>query len=198
VSSAFIEPVDSTPLAPAERDGLKLPWVSTRIDLNTAEQSNILKGMNWARRRQSKVPQEMLNELFLLQLHKQMFGEVWTWAGKFRKSERNIGIQAFQIGMAVKQLFGDVQYWIENKSFDVEEISIRFHHQLVLIHPFPNGNGRHSRFMADLLNERLDGQPLRWSGGNLADTGQLRAAYISALRAADRNDLVPLLNFALN
>jgi Fic-DOC domain mobile mystery protein B len=199
VSSTFFnEPPDATPLNPEERDGLKQPWVLTRSDLNTVEQSNILKGMNWARRRRRKSPQAILSEPFLLQLHKHMFDEVWDWAGTFRTSERNIGIQAFKIQLVVNQLFGDVQYWIENKSFNVQEIAIRFHHQLVSIHPFPNGNGRHSRFMADLLNERLGGQPFKWSGGSLADTGQLRTAYITALRAADSGDIVPLINFSIS
>jgi Fic-DOC domain mobile mystery protein B len=192
----FEEPPDATPLAPVERDGLKQYWITTRNDLNIAEQDNIGKGMNWARRQRAPTPSAMLREAFALQLHKRMFGDVWNWAGAYRSTERNIGIAAFQIPTATNHVFGDVKYWIANNSFGSDEIAIRLHHRLVAIHPFPNGNGRHSRFMADLLCERLGAQPFKWSGGNLTNTGELRTAYVSALRSADNHDIEPLLNFA--
>jgi Fic-DOC domain mobile mystery protein B len=192
----FEEPPDATPLAPVERDGLKQHWITTRNDLNIAEQDNISKGMNWARRQRSPTSSAMLSEEFTLRLHKRMFGDVWNWAGTYRSTERNIGIEALQIPVATNHLFGDVRYWIENNTFDMDEIAIRLHHRLVAIHPFPNGNGRLSRFMADLLCERLGAQPFKWSGGNLTNTGELRTAYVSALRSADNHDIEPLLKFA--
>jgi len=125
-----------------------------------------------------------------------MFGEVWRWAGTFRRTERNIGIEAHRIHHELAVLLDDVRYWVANGTFPPDELAIRFHHRLVAIHPFPNGNGRHARLMADLLVERRGGQPFSWGGGRLADVGALRAAYVAALRAADNHDIGPLLAFA--
>lgn len=129
-------------------------------------------------------------------LHTRMFGEVWQWAGTFRTTERNIGIQAYRIGTELANLLSDIRYWIAQKTFPPDEIAIRFHHRLVAIHPFPNGNGRHARLAADLVIERLGGKPFNWGSGSLADVGELRARYVSALRTADNHDIGPLLEFA--
>jgi Fic-DOC domain mobile mystery protein B len=192
----FDEPEHATPLAPEEREGLKQHWVTTRNDLNIAEQDNILRGISWARRKRANTPSGMLNEVFILQLHKKMFGDVWQWAGAYRNTERNIGIEALQIPIALNQLFSDIRYWIEHNVFDPDETAVRFHHRLVSIHPFPNGNGRHSRLLADLLIEKLGGRVFTWGGGTLQEATLLRANYITALRAADAHDIAPLLVFA--
>ena len=125
-----------------------------------------------------------------------MFGEVWKWAGAYRQTARNIGIEAHRIAFEMPMLFDDIRYWTESATYPPLEIAVRMHHRLVAIHPFPNGNGRHARLMADLLAERLGDQPFTWGGGGLADTGELRARYIAALRAADGHDITPLLAFA--
>jgi Fic-DOC domain mobile mystery protein B len=192
----FDEPEHATPIAPEEREGLKQHWVTTRNDLNTAEQDNILRGMNWAKRKRATTPFALLNEDFILHLHKKMFGDVWQWAGAYRNSERNSGIEALKIPIALNQLFGDIRYWIEHNVFDPDETAVRFHHRLVSIHPFPNGNGRHSRLLADLLIEKLGGRVFTWGGGTLQEVTLLRANYITALRAADAHDIAPLLVFA--
>jgi hypothetical protein len=123
-----------------------------------------------------------------------MFGDVWQWAGSFRATERNIGIQAYRIG--ITSLLDDIRYWIEHETFPPDEITIKFHHRLVAIHPFPNGNGSHSRLAADLLIERLGGEPFSWDDGSLTNVGELQARYVTALRAADNRNIGPLLNFA--
>ncbi|MDP9812421.1 Fic-DOC domain mobile mystery protein B [Rhizobium tibeticum] len=125
-----------------------------------------------------------------------MLGDVWEWAGTFRTTERNIGIQAYRVGVELAGLLRDVRYWIEHKTFPPDEIAIRFHHRLVAIHPFPNGNGRHARLAADLLIERLGGERFSWGGRTLADVGELRTCYVAVLRAADNHDIAPLLEFA--
>ncbi|ANP91690.1 mobile mystery protein B [Rhizobium beringeri] len=194
MTDLFQEPEDATPLEPHEREGLLQTWITHRRDLNEAEQENIVEGAAWARRRVSL--ERMLSEDFMRTLHKRMFGDVWEWAGTFRTTERNIGVQAYCIGVELASLLSDVGYWVEHEAFPSDEIAIRFHHRLVAIHPFPNGNGRHARLAADLLIERLGGERFSWGGGTLADVGELRTRYVVALRAADNHDIAPLLEFA--
>jgi len=196
MTDLFQEPDDATPLTPEEREGLLQSWITHRADLNEAEQENIVKGALWARRSRGNTVDAMLSDGFVRALHKRMFGEVWKWAGSYRQTERNIGIDAYRIQNELGNLFDDVRYWGEHKTFTPDEIAIRLHHRLVAVHPFPNGNGRHARLMADLLIERLGGEPFSWGGGSLADVGDLRARYIAALRATDNDDIAPLLAFA--
>ena len=190
-------PPGATPLDADELASLIPHHITTQGELNEWEQLNIIQGEQWARKQRK----EILTERFLRQLHKQLFGETWKWAGEFRKSDKNIGIDWLKIGVELKNLLDDVRYQIEHDSIPADEIAIRFHHRLVAIHPFPNGNGRHARLMTDLLIERL-GQP-RFTWGlrslttnNLVDASNTRQHYIAALQAADRRDLAPLLAFA--
>lgn len=196
MTDLFQEPEDATPLEPQEREGLLQSWITHRKDLNEAEQENILEGAAWARGRRRLPLERMLSVNFMQTFHKRMFGDVWQWAGTFRTTERNIGVQAYRIATELAALLSDVRFWIEHETYPRDEIAIRFHHRLVAIHPFPNGNGRHARLAADLLVERLGGEPFSWGGGSLADVGDLRARYVAALRAADDHDIGPLLEFA--
>jgi len=197
MSDLFQEPDDATPLAPAERDGLKLTWITTRADLNAAEQDNIDAGAAWAfRSRRANI----LTVAFSIALHRQMFGQVWDWAGHYRTTERNIGIAPYRIGTETAQLFDDAAFWVANETYEPDELAVRLHHRLVFVHPFPNGNGRHARMMADLLIRRLGAPPFSWGSnrddGVIHDIGELRKRYVSALRAADGNDYEPLIAFA--
>jgi Fic-DOC domain mobile mystery protein B len=196
VTDLFQEPEDATPLMPEEREGLKQSWITTRQDLNEAEEENIVKGAAWARQSRGLTVPKLLTGGFVKNLHKRMFGDVWRWAGTYRLTGRNIGIEAYLIPEALATMLGDVRYWDEHKTFTPDEIAIRLHHRLVAIHPFPNGNGRHARLIADLLIERLSSQAFSWGGGKLADAGELRAKYITALQAADNHNIEPLLAFA--
>jgi Fic-DOC domain mobile mystery protein B len=188
-------PDDTTPLDPEELSGLKLSYISTRSDLNAAEAVNIESGLRWAD--QGRTLNELLSVDFLLELHRRMFGDVWRWAGSFRKTDKNIGASWWEVPGAVVELLNDATAWTMGDEFAwmIDEIGVRFHHRLVLIHPFPNGNGRHSRAAADLLIESLGAERFTWGRRNLADVGKTRASYIDALRAADRYDFGPLLNF---
>ena len=197
MSDLFQEPDDATPLAPAERDGLKLTWITTRADLNAAEQDNIDAGAAWAfRSRRANI----LTVAFSIALHRQMFGQVWDWAGHYRTTERNIGIAPYRIGTETAQLFDDAAFWVANETYEPDELAVRLHHRLVFVHPFPNGNGRHARMMADLLIRRLGAPPFSWGSNRddrvIHDIGDLRKRYVSALRAADGNDYEPLIAFA--
>ena len=196
MTDLFQEPDDATPLQPAERDALLQSWITNRSDLNEAEQENIVKGAYWARRRRGLKPADLLNDEFAKTLHKQMFGDVWKWASTYRQTERNIGIEAHRIPNEMAALLNDVRYWVDHKTYPADELAVRLHHRLTAIHPFPNGNGRHARLMADLLIERLGGEPFSWGGGSLADVSALRAEYVAALKAADGHDIGPLLAFA--
>lgn len=185
-------PPGATPLDADELASLIPRHITTQGELNEWEQANIVQGDQWARKQR----REILNEAFLRQLHRQMYGETWKWAGDFRKSDKNIGVDWLKIGVELKNLLGDAHYQIEHASYPPNEIAVRFHHRLVAIHPFPNGNGRHSRLMADLLAERLGQARFTWGRCSLVDASATRQHYIAALQAADRHDIAPLLAFA--
>lgn len=196
MTDLFQEPDDATPLDPVLRGDLLQTWITTRADLNEAEEENIVDGAAWARRRRRGGAETLLNEDFSKSLHKQMFGDVWKWAGSYRQTELNIGIAPHLIAAEMPVMFDNARYWVENKTFPPDEIAVRLHHRLTQIHGFPNGNGRHARMMADLLIEKLGGEPFTWGSGSIHDTGTLRTTYINALRAADNHDFGPLLAFA--
>ena len=124
-----------------------------------------------------------------------MYGHVWRWAGQYRSSGKNIGVDAYRIPTDLRQLLHDCRYWIEHGTYDADEIAARFHHRLVQIHPYPNGNGRHARLATDLLLRSMGYEPFSWGGGDLLDQGEIRARYITALQAADKHDIAPLLAF---
>ena len=185
-----------TPLDEDEKEGLLIKSITTQGELNEAEQLNIESAVEWTIRK--KISQaEIVSEDFILQLHKRMYGEVWRWAGTFRKTNKNIGVDKFQIGIELKALIDVTAYWIENKIYDEEELAIRFKHRIVNIHCFPNGNGRHSRLMANVIISDIFGKSVfSWSMQNLIKQGEARANYLAAIRAADNGDFGPLLRFA--
>jgi Fic-DOC domain mobile mystery protein B len=182
----------ATPLDADELASLIPGHITTQGELNEWEQLNIVQGDTWARKRRK----EILDEGFLRRLHQQMFGETWRWAGSFRKSDKNIGVDWLQIGVELKKLLDDVRFQVANGSLPLDEIAVRFHHRLVAIHPFPNGNGRHARLIADLLIERLGRPRFTWGSASLPDSNETRQRYIAALQAADARDIAPLLAFA--
>jgi Fic-DOC domain mobile mystery protein B len=187
----FKEPDDATPLTPEERRELIPAYIAYRSELNAAEQENIARAQDWALGRR----RDPLTEKFITDLHKRMLGDVWKWAGKFRRSERNIGIPFYEIPVVLRHLLGDAKAWIEYTTYPPDEIGVRFHHRLVAIHPFPNGNGRHARLMADLLVMRLGQERFSWGRESLRDASVMRKRYIAALKAADNHDIGPLLAF---
>ena len=193
MSDLFERPDDAaTPLTPEEMRDLIPAHIAYRRELNEAEQENIVLAQAWALSRR----RDPLSEKFVKDLHRRMLGDVWRWAGKFRTSARNIGIDYWQIPVALRQLLDDAKAWIEYGTYAPDEIAVRFHHRLVQIHPFPNGNGRHSRLMADLLAMQLGRERFSWGRGSLRTAGAARARYVEALRAADDHDIAPLLVFA--
>lgn len=185
----------ATPLDLDEAAGLVPTHITTQSDLNAWEQVNIAQGDRWATRQKKR---DLLDEGFIRDLHQKMFDKTWQWAGTFRKSNKNIGVDWTQVSVKLRNLLDNTRYQIENHVFDVDEIAVRFHHQLVWIHAFPNGNGRHARLMADLLAIRLERPRLSWGGGQAAITsaGVLRDRYLIGLRAADQGQLADLIEFA--
>ena len=183
----------NTPLTHEERQGLIPSYITLRGELNEAEQINITEGERWAFSRPRDVP----DENFLRELHRRMFGQVWKWAGEYsRENNRRIGSDSFMIPIDLRALAGEVRYWMNHASYAPDEIALRFHHQLTLIHPFPNGNGRFSRLAADLLIEHMGEPRFAWGRANLIEPGEARKQYIAALRAADGHIMEPLLAFA--
>jgi len=193
VSDLFDGPEHATPLTVEERRELIPAYIAYRSELNEAEQENIARAQEWALSRRRR---DLLSEKFIRDLHKKMLGDVWRWAGKFRTSQRNIGMAYWLIPVELRQLLDDCKAWIEFGTYPADEIAVRLHHRLVLIHPFPNGNGRHARLLADLLVMQLGRERFSWGRESLRNPGAVRARYIEALRAADNHDIARLLTFA--
>ncbi|TKJ80897.1 mobile mystery protein B [Pseudomonas sp. CFBP13509] len=181
-----------TPLDPDEVAGLKPRHIATQGELDEWEAQNILKASRWVAR-QKKL--DVLNDHFCRELHVKMFDDTWKWAGTFRKSDKNIGCDWTKIAVNLRQLLDNVAYWLEHNIFPPEEIAVRFHHRLVWLHAFPNGNGRHARLMTDCLLRQCGLAPFSWGRGNLVIVNEVRQRYIQALRAADANDYALLLAF---
>jgi Fic-DOC domain mobile mystery protein B len=190
----FQYPQGAIPIDPDEAEGLLLTHITTRGELDRWENDNILKAFDWVAKTK---PRDILNERFVKKLHKKMFGNVWKWAGQFRQSDKSIGVPWPQIPMSLMGLFDDVPVWIQAEDESAKEMAVRFHHRLVCIHPFANGNGRHGRLMADTFLENvLGGEPFTWGRQNLSSQSEYRSRYIKALQEADNGNLVPLLQFA--
>jgi Fic-DOC domain mobile mystery protein B len=184
----------TTSLDSDEMDGL-IPPITTREELNTFESANILRAMHWARTSR-KLRRELLSVDSLKLLHARMFDQTWSWAGKFRLSDKNIGAHWTEISSQMLLMCRDINYWIDNEVFPFAHIAVRFHHKLVSIHPFANGNGRHSRLAADLLMQYRRNPVFSWGGSTLDVEGATRRAYISALQMADKGSYEELLSFA--
>ena len=183
----------ATPLEYDEMEDILLTHITTRAELDRWEMDNINRTYQWADRLKHR---NILNEDFICLLHKRMFGNVWKWAGQFRKSDKNIGIPWVEIAVELKLLCDDVNAWLEFNTYPPDEFAARFHHRLVYIHPFANGNGRHARLMADLILEKLfKTPPFTWGGAILTKQGESRSVYIRALKAADNHDYSLLMKF---
>jgi Fic-DOC domain mobile mystery protein B len=183
-----------TPIDPDEAAGLIL-HVRTQKALNLAEEANIVRALVWARKSRI-VRQKLLTDEALKHIHGRMFGAVWSWAGRYRLSDKNIGRPWQHIPEEVRLLCDNFAYRVQLKTEDADRLAVDFHHQLVSIHPFPNGNGRHARFCADRLVENLGGTPFAWGRVSLQVKGEARERYLGALREADAGDLEAVLSFA--
>jgi len=185
-----------TPLDEEEKEGLLIPTIANRAELDEFEQQNIEEAMQWVLTRSLNANQ-ILTERFVKNLHKRMYGNVWSWAGHFRKTDKNIGINKWHISSALKTLLDDTLYWIEHEIFTPDEIAVRFKHRIVSIHCFPNGNGRHSRLMADIIVNKIYKLPVfSWGADNLVKKSDARANYLNAIKTADKENYEPLISFA--
>ncbi len=184
------------PLDDDEKDGLLIPTIGTQTELDEFEHHNIETAIQWTLSRSFSL-EEVLSETFVRRLHKRMFGSLWKWAGEFRKTNKNIGVDKRQIGIELHKLIDDCRYWIANRTYSEDEIAMRFKHRLVSIHCFQNGNGRHARLMADILIGKILKRPVfTWGSISIFQQGEARTAYISALRSADEGKMEPLITFA--
>lgn len=181
-----------------EKEGLKISSISTQRELNEFEQLNIEKAVIWMQRKKFKAD-EILSEAFLKNIHKKMFGEVWNWAGEFRTSEKDIGVAFIKISEELNKLLADTNFWIAHKTYPADEIAIRFKHRLVSIHCFSNGNGRHSRIMADIIIQHIFTKELfTWGNKSSNDSSIIRKEYLNAIKIADQGNMLRLLGFARN
>ena len=184
----------NTPLSLEELADL-IPNLATTEELNEWERENILRAREWAVGDRTAAV-NMPSDDYVRKLHAKMFDQTWKWAGEYRRTEKNLGVPAHEIRERLMALFGDARYWIENNTYSPDEVAVRFHHRLVLIHPFPNGNGRHARLIADIIAMKLGRPAFTWGSANLVKEGEARTAYLEAIRAADDGDIQPLLNLA--
>ena len=182
----------ATPLTEEEKEGLIPTWIALKSELNAAEQENILEAEHWAFSRKQK---DILTETFIRHLHKRMFKDVWRWAGQFRTTGRNIGVAPWQITTELRNLLDNTLYWLKNQTYPPDELAVRFHHRLVWVHPFPNGNGRFSRMMTDILLKNMGEDRFTWGRISLVKETVMRQAYVRALRDADDGDIELLLAF---
>ena len=185
----------NTPISADEIEAL-IPNLATRAELNEWERENIILAERWCFSPRVLKNFNPLSEPDLRELHRQMFGKTWKWAGTYRKTEKTIGVPVVQLNNAIAAFLGDAGYWVKEKAFEPDEIAVRFHHRLVRIHPFPNGNGRHSRLLADVLVVQLGRHRFPWGRANLQSADAVRDRYISAIKKADAGDINPLLDFA--
>ena len=188
----FVYAPGATPLSPEELEGLIPGHITTQVELNAWEQQNILEGRDRLARRG---PGKLLSDAAVKLVHERMFDKTWSWAGQYRTSGKNIGADWAQIPERVRVLCDDVQAQVEHKAYPADEIAARFHHRLVAIHPFANGNGRHARQMADMLLQSLGNEPFTWGRSDLNKTGDARDRYLAALHAADAHDYDLLFKF---
>ena len=185
-----------TPLDEEEIEEIKIKTISVRGELDEFEQANIEKAIEWSLKRKYSY-EKILTVEFIKELHKRMFSDVWKWAGKYRNTNKNIGVDKYVIEQELRVLLDDCKFWIENRTFPEDEIAIRFKHRLVKIHLFPNGNGRHSRLCADILVSQAFNKPIfTWGGNNITDKGETRTRYLNAIYEADKGNIKPLLDFA--
>lgn len=185
-----------TPLDEDEKEGLLIPTIATRGELDEFEQQNIEQAVQWTLKCSFK-QEEIFTEDFIKEVHERMYGEVWAWAGEFRRTNKNIGVDKWQVPLELKALLDDVIYWKNNKVYEPDELAVRFKHRLVSIHCFPNGNGRHSRLMADIIIQKVFKFPVfSWGAGGLVQVGDTRKKYLDGIRVADHGDYKPLINFA--
>lgn len=191
----FAEGEGNTPLSAEEQADL-IPNLATKEELNEWERENILEAYAWALAANNLRRNDPLVEPYVRNLHRRMFDQTWRWAGVYRSSEKNIGVPHHEIRERLAGLLGDAHYWLEHGTYAADELAVRFHHRLVVIHPFANGNGRHARLMSDVLVQRLGRPVFTWGAADLARAGDFRRHYVEALQAADGNDLEPLLAFA--
>lgn len=185
-----------TPLEEEEKEGLILSSISSKADLDEFEQQNIEEAIEWVMGRKL-TPEKIFTEFFIRKLHRKMYGHVWAWAGHYRKTEKNLGIPAWQVSMAIRKLCDDALFWVEHKNYEPEELAIRFKHRIVCVHGFSNGNGRHSRLMADIIVNKIYGLAMfTWGANRIIDHHQLRKEYLHALVDADHGHFDGLIRFA--
>ena len=185
-----------TPIDEEEKDDLLIRTISTRDELDEFEQANILEAIDWSSRTNHNIS-TVLSIDFTKELHKRMFSEVWSWAGSFRKTNKNIGVDKYLIEQELYKLMDDCRFWIKSRAYQKDEIAIRYKYRMVSIHPFPNGNGRHSRICGNILiSQVLKQEVFTWGGMDVINPRKARNKYLDALIQADRGDMIPLIEFA--
>ncbi len=184
-------PYGAAPLDPDDAEGL-IPSLSTRGELNAFEALNIAEALGWAQGNK-RILRDLLSIENLKLVHQRMFNKTWRWAGQIRRTETSLGVAPHQTLPDLRAFVDAAKCWLELGSYPPRETVARFHHRLVQIHPFPNGNDRHARLATDLLCEQQGWRLSEWGSTDLASDSATRKGYIEALRQADKHNFAPLI-----
>ena len=186
------DPIEGeTPIDPSH---LKDRSIRTRQQLNSAEAQSILKPFvkYLGAKPSKKIAPFNLN--WFQQLHEEMFGDVWQYAGKFRQEDKNIGVKWQNIITEMYQFEQDLIFWEQNQTYDVFERSVRLHHRAVFIHPFDGGNGRWSRLLGNIYLKQHEHPLVKWPEETIGtEESVAREAYLSAVKRADAGDFFELI-----
>ncbi len=178
---------------PIDISDLKVKGISNRAQLSVVEAENIRKVIVKYLSKRPTRKMAPFDLSWFKRLHKQMFGDVWRWAGRIRREDLNIGVRWSLIETSLQELADDLAYW-ERDGTNVLERATRLHYRAVFIHPFQNGNGRWARMLANILLKRNDGSVTEWPDPELGDAASsIRGEYLTALQAADHGEIEPLM-----
>jgi Fic-DOC domain mobile mystery protein B len=172
--------------------GLKRKDVRNRRQLAVAEAENVRKVIVKYLAGKPNRKMAPFDVSWSLKLHKEMFGEVWNWAGQLRQVDLNIGVAWNQVAVALKDLFDDLAFWKDHWP-DLIEQSAYLHHRAVRIHPFLNGNGRWARMLANIWLALHDHPITFWPEQTIGTVSTIRDEYLDAIRSADEGHMDALL-----
>ena len=140
-------------LVPHVIDTLAAPITRADIyDLESAVLQDVTETQLAAALDGSLTLDDLLNDYFLRDLHTQLYGDIWMWAGRWRQYEVNIGVAPEHIAVELRSAMGNIGYrWERAADWTPRELGVAVHAEAVRVHPFTDGNGRTTRLLADLV-----------------------------------------------
>jgi len=168
--------------------------IQRKREMDALEAVKLAKATDWAIRHYSADHRFSAADVCLL--HKQWLGEVYSWAGEYRRVNIGKGGFAFAMAAQVSRLMEEFERKVlavytpcnfNDPEKIIEALAVA-HCELVLIHPFRDGNGRLSRLLSTLMALQAGLPLLDFSGIE----GKARQAYFLAVQASMGNDYEPM------